>query len=350
MQFVVTTIQVLIAFQSLLFSAFLLIGRSKLRANRFLAAFLLSLAIQLLSIVAMESGALGILGVLTASLGMVFGPLVFLYARGLLQHGARSPVLLLHFVPALTVLAAGVTGLGSGVLFAVLNHLSLASYLGLTIVSLWRLRDTGAVKDSLQARRASWILEIVLVGAAAFVADVVRFWAELGNITAYREQTRLLLFLLLLVLVTRVVAKALTQPELFLAGTKEYDEAAAKYAGSTLTAAEVEAHAERLLQILEGDRLYVDPGLTLERLAQAMNVSPRTLSQVLNSRLGKSFSEVVNSYRVQEVKRLLVDPERRDESILDLSLQAGFNSKSTFNEVFKKLTGLTPSEYRRLQG
>ena len=73
----------------------------------------------------------------------------------------------------------------------------------------------------------------------------------------------------------------------------------------------------------------------------------RDLSQALNGVLGVSFSDFVNGYRVDEAKRLLRDPARQDDTILAVLYDAGFNSKSAFNRVFKLRTGETPSSYRR---
>jgi len=62
--------------------------------------------------------------------------------------------------------------------------------------------------------------------------------------------------------------------------------------------------------------------------------------------LKKSFYDVINSYRVEEAKRLLLDEKNRNYTILSVGFEAGFNSKTTFNPVFKKFTGVTPTEYR----
>jgi AraC-like DNA-binding protein len=73
------------------------------------------------------------------------------------------------------------------------------------------------------------------------------------------------------------------------------------------------------------------------------------LSQVLNLHLRKSFFVLVNSYRAEELMAALADPAQRDRGVLDLALEAGFNSKSTVNSFFKRYTGMTPSGFRRRQ-
>jgi AraC-like DNA-binding protein len=71
------------------------------------------------------------------------------------------------------------------------------------------------------------------------------------------------------------------------------------------------------------------------------------LSQLINDGLGDNFYDFVNKYRVDEVKRLMTDPKAKNFNLLGIALEAGFKSKSTFNLIFKRFTGLTPSEYRK---
>jgi AraC-like DNA-binding protein len=122
--------------------------------------------------------------------------------------------------------------------------------------------------------------------------------------------------------------------------------AASGYGKSGLTPFQADAYAERLLQVIEEKRLYRNSLLTLQDLADEMRISAHNLSEVINTRLGKNFFELVNSYRVEEVKRRLHDPEADHLTILSIAWDAGFNTKSTFNAIFKRLTGLTPSQYR----
>ena len=77
-----------------------------------------------------------------------------------------------------------------------------------------------------------------------------------------------------------------------------------------------------------------------------LDTSPHRLSEVLNAQLGASFHDFVNGYRVREIQERLAGPDGARYTYLALALNAGFASKSTFNAVFKKQTGLTPSAYR----
>ena len=98
---------------------------------------------------------------------------------------------------------------------------------------------------------------------------------------------------------------------------------------------------------MQHDKLYLEPELTIDALAATIVCSRHHLSQALNEKLGKSFYDCVNHYRVEEAKLLLADDGRAAHKITSIAYDAGFNSISTFNDVFKKNTGVTPSQYRK---
>jgi AraC-like DNA-binding protein len=102
---------------------------------------------------------------------------------------------------------------------------------------------------------------------------------------------------------------------------------------------------EAVKQQVEQKFLYRNSDLTLSRLAQETGLGVHHLSEVLNQHEGKNFYQFINTYRVDDVcKRLQEDPSLK---VLDIALDAGFSSKSTFNSIFKKITGTTPTQYRK---
>lgn len=109
-----------------------------------------------------------------------------------------------------------------------------------------------------------------------------------------------------------------------------------------------EEHYQNLLAMIEEEKLYKNPDLSLTLLAGKMKLSNGYLSQIINQKEGKNFFEFINTYRVEEFKRNLHDPDYDHFSILGIALEAGFKSKSTFNAVFKKMTGYTPTAYKKL--
>jgi len=102
-----------------------------------------------------------------------------------------------------------------------------------------------------------------------------------------------------------------------------------------------------LLTMMASEHPYRDPELTLPALAERVKSTPHKLSEVLNRELSQTFYDFVNGYRVEEVRGRLADPNTKHLNVLALGLDAGFASKSTFNQAFKKLTGQTPSTYRK---
>ncbi|WP_426344224.1 helix-turn-helix domain-containing protein [Pseudoduganella sp. R-32] len=123
-----------------------------------------------------------------------------------------------------------------------------------------------------------------------------------------------------------------------------------KYARSGMTPAAAEEIGRRLLQRVGCQHDNREPELTLAELAGRVGTSPQLLSQYLNEIQGVTFYDYVNGLRVADVQRMMSDPARRGDSLLDLSLAAGFNSRSTFNAAFKKVTGMPPSQWRRRAG
>lgn len=121
----------------------------------------------------------------------------------------------------------------------------------------------------------------------------------------------------------------------------------AKYARSTLTAERADDYLRKLDEHVAREKPYLDPELTLERLAEALSVAPGHLSQLINQRLGSGFNEWVNAQRVEEVKRRLLDRRHAHLSIAAIGEACGFRSKSTFNAAFRKQTGETPCGFRR---
>ena len=113
---------------------------------------------------------------------------------------------------------------------------------------------------------------------------------------------------------------------------------------------DVEARTLRaaLLTCMTTERPYRDPDLTLHDLAQRLNTTPHKLSELLNTELSQTFYDFVNRYRVEDVRRRLAASDSQHLKVLALAMDAGFASKSTFNQVFKKQTGHTPSTYRKV--
>lgn len=107
-------------------------------------------------------------------------------------------------------------------------------------------------------------------------------------------------------------------------------------------------HIAELEQLMLEKKPYLDADLSPESLAKLINLSPRLVSNVINQHFGCNFFAFINRYRIENAKQLLSDLGSQDKSVLEIMYQVGFNSKATFNLIFKKMEGITPREYRKL--
>lgn len=112
-------------------------------------------------------------------------------------------------------------------------------------------------------------------------------------------------------------------------------------------APELYSWREKLLRLMADEQPWLEPELTLTELAHRLRTHPAQLSKVINAGCGQNFNDFVNTYRVQEAQRKLADARFAHYSLVGVALESGFNSKSTFNRVFKKLLGQAPSEVMR---
>ncbi len=122
-----------------------------------------------------------------------------------------------------------------------------------------------------------------------------------------------------------------------------------RYAKSGLSDEAMEQLLSALKVAMEEDKTFLDPELSLPRLAQELGCSVNHLSQAINAGHNLSFFDYINRYRVAEAARMLRQKDCQFPAILDVALSVGFNSTSTFYTAFKKATGQTPAKYRRMQ-
>ena len=118
-----------------------------------------------------------------------------------------------------------------------------------------------------------------------------------------------------------------------------------KYKTSALGKKEIHLHQKQLLELLQKDKPWLQADLKIANLAIMLNLPSHQLSQVLSEGMSTNFFDLINQYRIEEIKNRLVHPDYSHYSILAIGLDCGFNNKATFNRVFKKMTGMTPSGF-----
>jgi AraC-like DNA-binding protein len=242
--------------------------------------------------------------------------------------------------PAIPAAAASEAAL-KAVFAAVLAHA--LAYLAVVLVSLHDLtRRLKTRMSDLRSIDLSWLrfFSIALIASCSIIAA---YAISVANGHSYRPGDKTI-SLVLALLVYALGWRGLFQK----AGpTPSPEGASAKYARSGVRPSEAEGLLGALRRLMEEEKPYLDPELTLGALAGEAGLSASDLSRIINDAGGTNFYDFVNGYRVEEAKRLLADGSQRDRSILDIAYGSGFRSKSTFNDSFKRLTGRTPKDFRR---
>lgn len=118
-----------------------------------------------------------------------------------------------------------------------------------------------------------------------------------------------------------------------------------KYSNSGLSEEKADKYYEQLSEIMIQDKIYTHSELSLSDLASKLEIHPNYLSQIINKHENKTFYDYINEYRIEEFKRLISIPENQQFTLMAVAYDCGFNSKSSFNRYFKKITNQTPSQY-----
>lgn len=319
-------------------------------------------------------------------LPLLFGPLMYLYTQSVLYRAFTfSRKRWLHFLRFLVAFAA--TGLvyftrSKEDLMILLNHMTerrippffyLTSgliflqfflYLAACLRLIRQYRKI--VRDNYSdPRRADlqWLYTTVLFFSGCMLLTAFNGLLGLTGWSKYYYLVFGGIVGLLLVFVYRILFAALLRPAIFgLLGEpapsatppeakgqpSTFSKAAPPGSGQPGPAEETQ---QKILHLLLGEmkdkKPYLDPDLSLEQLAASLSLRPKLLSRVINDQLHQHFFDFVNTWRIEEAKRLFSDPPDKKITVLEVLYQCGFNSKSSFNTLFKRYTGQTPTQFRK---
>lgn len=307
------------------------------------------------------------------SLLLLHGPFLFLYISSLADINFKmNQTKLIHFAPFVLfnlflLIASQYPEISEGIrlnhthgmhkpvwvfnLFLISVVLSGPFYFILSILSLKRL-DVNIFNNfsTLENVNLSWLRKLIYT--FGFIWTALMFFATIHhvfNMFSWIFCTHGLT-LSLSVFIIIIGYLGLKQKEIFVnfpdSGSEFVTEERAKYSGVAADEEETKHYVSNLRQYMDAEKPYLDPEISLPELSKRLGVSSHFLSRVINEQLGVNFFDFVNRYRVEEVKLRITDPKFNYLSILGIAFESGFNTKSTFNRVFKKTTGLTPKEFR----
>ena len=152
---------------------------------------------------------------------------------------------------------------------------------------------------------------------------------------------------ILMLLVSCLIYFALSKPNVFKGIIIDRSSPSKKESSIELKEIISSDKVQHIVSYLENNKPFLHPLLTLESLAKQLDMSPRLLSNVLNKHFEKNFYEFINSYRIEESKRLIKENINKKFTMLEVLHDAGFNSKATFNTFFKKQVDMTPREFKK---
>ncbi len=119
------------------------------------------------------------------------------------------------------------------------------------------------------------------------------------------------------------------------------------YQNNTVNPIYSEEVLSKLINLFEVKKIYRRENFTLKALSEELSIQPYVLSRIINEKMNKTFSQLLNHYRVKEAKQLLLEPDKeKQKKILDIAYSVGFGNKATFNKIFKQYTKLTPSQFK----
>jgi len=334
-------------------------------ANRILAALTLTFSIVVSGAVLVTTNYVFVfphLSRLHQPFVFLAGPLLFLYIKALtsrekrfetkdLLHFALSALCFVYLLPyyfqsgvdKLKDLSSEIVQESLGQWYYVRSALFITQFLFyLVLITLTLIKYSRKVRD-----RNSTDERAVLFQVRFFVISSVALWV--GAVLRYAldqtAKTNLLVPFGASVIIYAICYMEMRRPAPM--ASADEPQPAKKYENSTLTYEKSERHLRKLLQLMELEKPFTDGELTIQKLAEKLSIPAHHLSQTINERTGQSFSDFINSYRVEEAKKRLLDPTKMHYSVLAIAEEVGFNSKSSFNMVFKKHVNMTPSEFRK---
>lgn len=189
-----------------------------------------------------------------------------------------------------------------------------------------------------------WLFQLALVDTVAHSIVLAKDLLKLGNWGSWSNSLQLLVGINAVFILCWFVFKALYNPDLFR-GVSFHLEPLRR---QVVTA--IDGQTRQKIDLLKTYMLerepFLDPSLTIQQLARQLKMPMKELSVLINLHLGQHFFDFVNGYRVRKAMELLRDDQQRERTVQEIFYEVGFNSKSSFNTAFKKLTNLTPRQYR----
>ncbi|GAA4238907.1 hypothetical protein GCM10022291_31170 [Postechiella marina] len=296
-------------------------------------------------------------------------PVFYLYVLSVCYSDFKlKPKHLLHAIPFVIVnilmastifginpdskvlLLSGLTNDFKNAFIHVFVHIQVVSYLVAVFVVLRRAKKI-YLENYANASIAfyTWLFQLTIVISILHSFAILKNIYKFSDYDTFYYWTRILLVLTELIIFCWYVLKALNTPELFKSVDSKLKLASNLVLNDAVTKENkaVNTDVEALQHYMTTKEPFLDSSLTMQDLANQINSNPRDTSVLINHTIGKHFFDFVNEYRIEKAMRILENPAKNKQTVLEILYEVGFNSKSSFNTAFKKHTGSTPTAYRK---
>ena len=280
---------------------------------------------------------------LTPALTLVTGPLLYFFIRAAVNHKVLPVATIsLHFLPM--VLALPFTAEVQRVIAA--GTVSQLVYLLACFHLLYRYHVASmAVRSDADSLTLNWVVKVLAVYALIIVNDVIRLNLQTTVSMQLKASWYFATIAMIFAIVCYLLFKVLRQPQLF-DGMNAYEQSLAEAPDvvDEEIAGKVFASIEHTIS---NEELYKKPRLSVNDISNTTGLSVKDISWAINKACQQNFCEFINGLRIKAVQQKILTGGTSNRSLLDIAFDSGFNSKSTFNATFKKVVGLTPSQFVR---
>lgn len=354
------------AVQGVLLAAIFITKKGNHPATKALAAYTFIFSIGLLEPYLVENLTgwirTPVLNFLTIS-NLLYGPLLYLFVFYLTSRQPHFDKLqVFHFFPffLLTIATissslAGVDLLAIDVILFLAFELLIFQILTYNIMSIRRLAKhqqmVVEVYSNLRTGDLKWLKSLLVLITAIYLLSFI-----ISHLLVFGYESARALYLLVQISITFTIYmmtyRLILQPQLFMPRIispikRDGENVLPKYLKSGLKPDQAEEYLQMLTACMQKEKPYLYPNLNIYTLSEKLNISRNHLTQVINEKLAKNFYTYINEHRVEEAKRKLHDPKLSHLNLAGIGFEAGFKSKTSFNINFKKITGLTPTEWKR---
>ena len=333
-------------------------------ANRFLRLFIFLISLTLIGRIILETNLKDDFPnffALPDGIIFIYGPAFYFYMQKLLWGERKgNSKFYAHLIPAFSFIIISIPFYlspenllrqswdvykpviwGLAELFGLIHNVIYAA------LSIWLLRRYQQSSDNyFSFEQCPTYLKSILI----LVVTVLLFWAYSciswisGNGNTLTSMGYNIVWFILPCITYALGYFAMYQPEVFKLPIPEV-----KSNRETISQEDFDSLKIKIQQVMQEEKPYLNPKLSLGQLAKLLEITPHILSRVINTSFGMKFNDFVNNYRIGEFKKISSEKKYENMTVLAMAFDAGFNSKTTFNTAFKKLTQMTPNEYLKTQ-